>query len=593
MTISENICINSTLGDIVMMKYFCTATWKEKCCNILACIDKNKTFIILVLAWFICVMHPLLHTGVILNDEVQALFERQNGYFALLERNVGCELAQGRPLRIMAAFNSSLSFLSSNMVINRGIQIFILGITAVSLAAFVKKLFLNSFISCMTAILFLVCMPITFEHAVPNAFVGLVCIPLICLCWSLYFWIEYIKSHSKKTLILSMFFWILALCGYEFVVMYTPVFIFIYLYICGIGKKWYSIVHSNMLPIVIGAIYIVCTLIIQSLCGVGYSGVKIQFESVSSSWAIIKTIVYSSIPGYFITNPKYLYLCSVYSDDNFAKAVMQIFDEHTLLDCGRLLNLLIREVVSIDVIIMVLLTILLIMFITSHTRCEKFSNRKQILSVVVFGLYMIFPIIPNSITSLYQGHVTYENFTSLPVSTFVFASECVLISILIQRFRDINKWIKYSFCIGGLIIVFIIQYMNVMFASVHASNYHRVVTIERLFKTEIFKNMNGSVIYSPDILVRKNALELGDNYWNEIAKKEGLNFNVLKKGDSNVKLFYVDDKYFCIVDHDKKMLISEKPIKDNVVFKIDDDHYIMVKVGNPSADNGLYVYSVY
>lgn len=593
MTIGENIWVDSALGDIVMMKYFCTAALKEKYCNFLACIYNNKIFIILLLTWFICVMHPLLHTGVILNDEVQALFERQNGYFALLERNIGCELAQGRPLRIMAAFNSSLSFLSSNMVINRSIQICILGITAVSLAAFVKKLFLNNFISCMTAVLFLVCMPITFEHAVPNAFVGLVCVPFICLCWSLYYWIKYIKFHYKKSLILSMFFWILALCGYEFVVMYTPVFILIYLYINGIDKKWYSIVYSNMLPTVISAIYIVCTLIIQSLCDVGYSGVKIQFESVASSWAIIKTIVCSSIPGYFVTNPKYLYLCSVYSDDNFARAAMQIFDEHTLLAYGRLFSLLIGEVISINELIVVLLTILLIVFITNHSSCEKFSNRKQFIIIIAFGLYMIVPIIPNSVTSLYQGNVTYENFTSLPVSTFIFASECILISILMHCFSGINKWIKYSFIIGGLVVVFLIQYMNIMFASVHASNYHRVVTIERLFKTEIFKNMNVSVIYSPDILARKNALELGDNYWNEFAKKEGLNFNVLKKGDSNVKLFYVDDKYFCIVDNDKKILISEKPIKDNVMFQLDDDHYIAVKVGNPDVDNGLYVYSVY
>lgn len=586
--ISKNIWIDSTLGDVVMMKYFCTATLKEKWCNLSVRIDKNKTFIILLLAWFICVMHPLLHTGVILNDEVQAFFERQNGYFMLLERNIGCELSQGRPLRIMAAFNSSLSFLSSNMVINRGIQIFILGITAVSLAAFVKKIFKDKFISYMTAILFLVCMPITFEHAVPNAFVGLVCVPLICLCWSLYFWINYVKSHCRKYLVLSMLLWCVALCGYEFIVMYTPVFIFLYLHVRkNCMERWYDMLSEVKLPVLLGGAYVTCTLLLQKLYGVGYSGVKIQFESISQSWQIIKTIICSAIPGYFFTNSKYLYLYSIYSDDNLPEMFLQCIDERCFDVYIKMLEMFFLDIGSVHVLLVLLLTSLLILHITSGDNVI-FYNKK--VYIVILCTCMLLPIIPNSITSLYQGNVNEVSFTSLPVSTFIFATWCIFISILLKIIFSMNRLIKYSCVIALILNVALVQHMNVIFADVHVSDYSHMEKTEKLFKTNLFKRLDGNVIYFPDIFVTRNTLSVGEDYWNKVAVQKGIDLKFTKSNNCNNKLFYIDDAYFSLTFNGEKIIISEKPLNDFVKVRTDDNNYVLARLDTPVMDNGLYIY---
>lgn len=573
-----------------MLERRCVPVLRGICCKFSTWIVENKIFIMLLLIWFICVMHPLLHTGVILNDEVQALLERKNGYWSLLERNIGCELAQGRPLRIMAAFNSSLSFLSSNMLVNRAIQILMLGITAMSLSAFVKKIFSDNFVSYMVAILFLACMPITFEHAVPNAFVGLVCVPFICLCWSLYFWLDYINFGKKKYLILSMILWIIALCGYEFVVMYTPLFIILYLHGSDNSReKWFDVITATKLPMFLGSVYVACTLLLQKVYGVGYSGVKIQFDSFEQSWQIVKTIICSSIPGYFFINSKYLYLYSLYSDDKLPGMVMQFFSEYTFLgvDVVKFLAMFFIELGNINVFVMLALTFVLILYIEGENN-RTFHIKKGYLLTSL--LYMLLPSVPNSITSLYQGNVNAVSFTSLPVSMFIFATWCIFISLFIKSLFGLNRLVKYSCVIALLLNIALIQHMNYIFACVHAADYYHVEKTEKLFQTNFFRRLDGKVIYSPDILVTRNALSIGDDYWNKFAMQQGLDLKVVKFGDCDIRLFYTDDMYFSLVSNQEKFILSEKPVNDFAKVKIDDNNYDLVRLESPEIDNGFYIY---
>ena len=224
--------------------------------------------------------------------------------------------------------------------------------------------------------------------------------------------------------------------------------------------------------------------------------------------------------------------------------VLQCFNEYNFGVCIKLLVMFFSDIGSVHVLLVLMLTSLLILHITNENNVI-FYNKK--VYVITLCIYMLLPIIPNSITSLYQGNVNEISFTSLPVSTFIFATWCIFISVLLKMIFSMNKLIKYSCVIALTLNVALVQHMNVIFADVHVVDYYHMEKTENLFKTNLFKRLDGKVIYSPDIFVTRNALSVGDDYWNKFAVQQGIKLKFIKSNDSDSKLFYIDDAYFSLI----------------------------------------------
>ena len=166
--------------------------------------------------------------GVIVNDELRYRLERKAGFVPFLKSLIQNELKMGRHLRILAPFNEACNFITGNSEIDRLIQSLILAGTIVAFGKLITELTGNKKISYITMLFILIFFPVTVEHSAPEAFMSLVCIPLIELCILLIYWCRYLKEKKTSYLGIAIIFWILSLLGYEYIVTYTPVYILLY-----------------------------------------------------------------------------------------------------------------------------------------------------------------------------------------------------------------------------------------------------------------------------------------------------------------------------------------------------------------------------
>lgn len=279
---------------------------------------RAKVICVFSIGYIYTVLWPILNQKVILNDELQDRFNRMQGLEVIARRLFKRELSQGRPLRFMAAINETLSFLTNNMLLNKAIQCILILIAVLSLCFFLKQVLNDKKIVNLSAVLIILLLPVTFEHAVPNAFVGLVVIPFIWLCCSLGMWCKYLEDCNKKFQIMSLLFWIMALIGYEFIVTYTPLFIILYLLKRkSTYKSFRDFIIVCLPPCIFGGLYFLLTLVIPKIMPSNgyYEGVQIGFVSIRSSLDIIVQLISSALPSYFITNAKYQYLLYLYTGE--------------------------------------------------------------------------------------------------------------------------------------------------------------------------------------------------------------------------------------------------------------------------------------
>lgn len=159
----------------------------------------NYRIEILLMTLLMFLLATLLYQqGVILNDELQLRQHRLEGLINALKWGIDTELSQGRPLRIMAVLNHC--FIDAgfqNWYASRIIQICLLYFNTFLLGILVYNILQNKTVSCLSALLNLFFMPIIFEHAVPNAFVGLTAMPVMWLLMSLIFFCRYIEKEQQ------------------------------------------------------------------------------------------------------------------------------------------------------------------------------------------------------------------------------------------------------------------------------------------------------------------------------------------------------------------------------------------------------------
>lgn len=546
---------------------------------------KNVKNILWIVMGFVLFFYPLWTTGVIHNDEMLLLFSRNKGYSGAVIYGLKTELSQGRILRMMASVNQSIGFLTQNMMINRIIQSVLILISIILVTVFVYKVMESARSAAITGLMCLVFLPYTFEGAVPGSYVGLTVIPMIEILLSAILYVNYLHERKRFRLIASVVLYIFALLGYEFVLTFILIFPILFLTKGNPKQNRKEFLKHIILYGVIGMMYLAIMFGFKKFFPGNYDGTVIEISSIESMWNIVKHLVKSSIPGYFLFSDKYRWLFRYHSGSDLLGWIKQvIFGE-------RLLSLR----------IILVMAWLLISFINiekiEENRLEENRDTFKIGPLLFWGgCYIILPTLPNSISKVYQGNVGETGFVSLPINYFVFFVIVILISGMITKIQKRIPIKAVYFALIGVVYVggIAVQIMNEEFMKQSEKDYTRYSLIEQVMKTEEIREFNNKRIYAPDLYETRHTLAIRDGYWTSYATQYcSLNVEVVKEYEAcDAKIFYLDDRYICAVDEKQVFVFSNEKLQGMQLVQIDQNEYAVYEFDEYIEDDGIYIYSI-
>ena len=569
-------------------------------------IKKNYVYFYLISLITILSAVPILKQGIICNDELLTRVLRFSGFKHLIVAGLENEIRMGRPMRFLAAFTQAMGFISTKIIIFRSIQVGLLTLSVGLFGYFVYRLFGNKKFSVFLSVFILIFLPITFEHAVPNAFIGLICIPMSVLLLSFIYYLGYLESNKLRCLVISAIFFFISMLCYEFLVTYVLVFPMIYL-LKSTNKnfKLKHFVKRNVIPLSIGFCYLSALFMIQKLFPANYQGAKLGFVSVTSSLTIIINLFMSSLPGYYLFIPKYEYLFNIYSTyplpfstaavKGVGGSINSIIHRIALVGHG-LLKFCLENFFDLRVFLLFLTTLILLLLIFGKKPENRVEKRTISIFIPICGvIYAFIPSLPNSLAEMYQGNVNVDNFTSLPVSYFLYFSVCLAICSIIWKAFEMFEWKYMGVTISIAICLYSIplQAMNSAFSHEQYENYSRMVRIEELFRTETMKNMDKQTIFAPDLYKQENALAMRDGYWQQFAKKNNLVLeihNTDEYKDEAFSIYYQGEKSFVLIGGNEIVVLTKSRLNGNLPVQIAKGKYISANFDNAETDGVFYRY---
>ena len=437
----------------------------------------------------------------------------------------------------------------------RTIEILFLVTAIVLLGVLVFRIFKERKIAILSGVLALVFLPITFEHAVPNAFVIVVCQPLILLLLSILLYLDYCEYKKRRYVILSCVFFFWGCCLYEFVVTYVIVFFAISLLKQKGGGIIFALRESKY-NIVTALIYLLCYVIQGKFVPTNYSGTTINLFNLKGILKVLKVEWLSALPGYYLFNKKYKYLHNIYQ-----------------------IEINIDELVLILVFIISLLSVLL--FLLNDNR-SKLKARKYIAIALLAGGYTVLPTIPNALTVLYQESVSENFFTSIPVSLFLYFAMIILLTIGIRILADKNRKLLYTI-VGGICLLGTCTYItNSGIAKQQFQDYQRLVSIEQLLSSGFFSGYEELEIEAPSLYETRNNLAIEEGHWTRyISLYIGGNIDISASQDNSGDFIQMqkDNSFFMSLngqnyyvtknDFDNEMLVKDITENDILICKND------------------------
>lgn len=555
--------------DITRLEKIWNIKWKTAC----TFLQKNRFECLAFVIFLTLIGGMLMHQGITLNDELQFRLHRMYGLKHLVVNRWMGELYQGRPLRILAAFNESMGFLFTSYLWSRLFQLFFLGLNLVPLGMLLYKIFANKYIGLLAGVLWLAYLPITFEHAVPNAFVTLCSIPVTFLLLSLNSFCSFL--HTKKNLyyIICMILLTISLCGYEYMVTFVLLFPILAKYMLKI--RWITSLKMSTGPLLISIVYIVLLFSLQKVFPPQYGGLQIDWMNWKACLAVIKQLFESSLPGYFLGHCKYLY---------------SIFVIHIaplgLIHIGR------WHFGYLDVLFLFAFFVILrsIFLSISYANIRNISWKMNMNVLAVLGAYMIIPLLPNSITRMYHE----AHFVSLPVNYCTSLVFAVLLSyILYSLIRMFGyNWLMKLVILFLLIVGTFIFNMNMVFSTEQHMNFARLTTMEKMVQTRVFYYAMNHDVYSTDLFRTKCLLAIHDGYWDGFAKANGWNIHFKKEMPDIRDRFaiYENQGTFTFIKGNDGIVFSPEVLTQEIPIRIGENKSVIFPLMQPIHENQLYLY---
>lgn len=468
--------------------------------------------ILLAVILITLILSNFLIQGITCNDEAVLRLCSQHGIREFLHMQIVEEaLHQGRILAVLAELKY-LTFISSNIFIFRTIDILIILFTILVFGQLVYKYTRDKRLTLLSLLLTLSFIPITFEHAVPNAFVCVVCQPTVCLLSSLILFLDYLDKEKKSTLVFSciLFFW--GCCLYEFIVTYTVAFIVIPLLKKDFEKGGVlkGIVKYSKSHVITALIYLIIYALQRMIFPSLYGGTQIRLTQPLKIIKVLAVEWLSAIPGYYLTNPKYRYIYSIYRPEASVPAVLMIII--FVLCFGYICSMLLFR---------------------AGDGQKRPVGRKKTLLILLMLFYTVIPVLPNAITELYQETVSTGNFTSIPVSFPLYLAMMFLVTVLMEEICKKTTALK---CIAAAILVILgtgIFYTNTVVAAEQYRNYNRFVAIEEMLASDYWQQFDSLAIMAPNFYETKNNLAVREGHWTDFAQlRSGKDIAVQSDGDA-------------------------------------------------------------
>lgn len=561
--IAESKLVNNTKNRLLIgIQYI-----KEK-------ITTERAWFILLCLLAVIIGIPIVRKGIMCNDELQSRFWGMQGFRALFEHYKLVSMAQGRLLAIIpVSIYFMIEFAFSNKYWSGIIAVLVLLGNAILIYMLVEKVMKRKECAQISAFLFLVCLPVVFEHTLPNAFVAFLGIPLALFMISILLTLGYYQNRKNGKLIIAMIMLFFALCSYEGIVTLMPFYAVIAV-LDAITKGKFSIkqfVKNIIIPFAVSVFYLILYILCGKIVPTMYSGNEMVFSSLGHMGNIIANLIKGAIPGYYTyLSPKYSYFREVWGG-------------------GR--TSIYEGMFSGRVLAFIVIAIIIWYFISKNKNMQQYRIRNIIISVGILLSMMIIVSLPISLSAMYQNSVGESGFIGLPTSYIIYILMVILIAIILEVVIDRFKAIIPIMVTLVILFIIPIQNDNDIYSSVMSKTYERLENIECLLNNDIWENVDATMIYGGDLYLTQNALGIHDNYWTDYMRTIlGKDVNIVNdKNECSALLTMISNDSINIMNQDKGWIISINCIANPYVYLNDGSVYYIDNYRQDESNN-LYIY---
>jgi fucose 4-O-acetylase-like acetyltransferase len=546
----------------------------------------SYTLIAIALGLLIVVVAlPFLRTGIIVNDELNWRFMTNQGWASLFTWTQNISSSQGRILGILPwAISNYLNFAIDSQIYYGLIRYSCIIINLVLFAVFLHKLYGNTGFSVFTSLCLLITIPITFEHAMPNAF-AIFSMTFSAVLLSFLFYIHYLRNNKQKYAWLSAILFFLSCCGYEAFVMMAPMFLVLNIRFQNVETNIQSVslaAKKLMPPVISALLYLSLYFIFSQAMPSNYGGNQLLFASFRSTFAIIKQLFLSSVPGYFLSNSNYSYLYVLYGEavpfSGSILAPIQTF-LYTMFS-ARMLAFLIL--------------LLVVFFHMQKNSLLKSKNNFGIPDLAVGIILTILLAVPNSLAASYQGIVNDHSFMALPVSYLMMFGTVFSLSFIVWKIGGklpAKYWGVVLACV--LFLSLPIQSMNDIFSWRQNENFNNLKMTEEFFDEGAVRQIiAGQTVSAPDLYKTRDSLAIHDGYWTQYVRGNGTDSDIdsASYGTNPIHVSF-DGQRFSLSRDNYRLLFSKIPLPDPVPIQTGNDTFTLAQPGNIGALNKYYCYA--
>ena len=508
--------------------------------NKLLKLENNKKIIIgLLIALIICVGIPMIKTGIMHNDELMSRLWSSQGFTTFYKHYFYEQIEKGRTLSsLIIPLTMYLGFIGQNSLSFKFFQILSIVLCLLFMMKLLMKIFKDKKMIILYALIFMSFLQISFEPTVPNVFVTFYNVSICALLYSMSLFWEYLETKQIKKLIISMIIFFIVELTYESFVTYVPIYLLLYIYKVGI-KNIFKDLKALFTPICIGILYVILYIVFSKLFPSNYAGNQIAGINILHSIKILLELGYYSLPGSYLTSPKYNYLFGLHLTYN-------------KFDIIRL------------IIFAILFTFIFVIGVKSKNNNDEDINIKTIFKTIFISLCAIaLPILPISVASMYQTMDLGVMTLGLPVSFFSYFASVLLVTVIVKCISNNFKYGKYIMLIILLGTSIFVQQMNNTFSTEAKKDFSRIQTTERLINSGLFDNKKIKKVYTQDLFKLNHSLFIHDDHWNNYAKVHDIKTEFInEKGNkTDTRLYYFDDnETFEFVYNNNSYLLLENAI---------------------------------
>jgi fucose 4-O-acetylase-like acetyltransferase len=531
---------------------------------------------------------PFLETGIMMNDELQFRFATSMGLGGVFDFLLQIGVRQGRLFQIFNTPAIYFNFLVESPVYYGIVRLFYIGLCIAAFAYFLKLLFENKKFSTFTSICLLIFMPISFEPTMPNAFASF-CLGIALFLLALSFFVIYLKKNTLRFCICSslLLFVSLILTG-EYLIALTPVFLVLTLFL----RSWdfRDICGRMFAPLCSGISYLLIWIIVRVTFPSGYEGNQVGFISLAHSLGISKQLLLSSLPGYYLSLPKYEYLYWLQSP--YTSAAYGELTYTNLLYSG--IAALLKGVLGWRVLAVGCLAATVIWLLLKNSKGEWLGKSFWKPPLIGVGLAFL-ATVPNAIAKMYQTAIGDNGFLAIPI-TFIISfpimfALCYLAWKLSERFR---KRFNILIIATVFLICVPVQIMNNVFAAQQGKNYQRLSLIEDFLETPAVQTLiSDKTVSAADLYQTQNALGIHGGYWTAFESMRGIATD-LQNIDSPDNLVAIDCEWegvFNIAVSDYRFVFTKG---GGGLFKVpvmtENGVYMQTEHANAYVSGQFYVY---